>query len=71
MTSEELDLLRPLDESLYALEADDTRFLGEQTGMHDAEELKQHVLKVQADIYAVSATPHRSKSTLTLQGRNI
>lgn len=43
-----------LDESLYSrLDAEDISFLKSQTGINDDEELKKHVLKVQADIYAV------------------
>ena len=50
MTPEE----RPLDESLYSLEPEEIRFLSEQTGIQDAQELKKHILKVQAGIYSVS-----------------
>lgn len=41
----------PLNASLYDV---DEEFLSTQTGINDREELKQHVLKVQADAYAVS-----------------
>lgn len=48
------DSPKPLDENLYArLDAEDISFLKSQTGINDDEELRKHVLKVQADIYAV------------------
>ncbi len=48
------DSPKPLDESLYSrLDTEDISFLKSQTGINDDEELKRHVLKVQADIYAV------------------
>lgn len=48
------DSPKPLDESLYSrLDTEDISFLKSQTGIDDDEELKKHVLKVQADIYAV------------------
>ena len=40
----------PLNTSLYDV---DEGFLSTQTGIKDRGELKQHVLKVQADAYAV------------------
>ena len=49
-----------LDESLYALDEAETQFLTSQTGVTDPEELKKHVLNVQAEIYAV-----RSQSSNT------
>ncbi|EKM58318.1 uncharacterized protein PHACADRAFT_117170 [Phanerochaete carnosa HHB-10118-sp] len=43
----------PLDESMYRLEAEDYEFLSSATGINDPEELKKHVLSVQAEIYTV------------------
>lgn len=48
------DQLWPLDENLYNLEEEELKFLSAQTGITDANELKRHVLAVQAEIYAVS-----------------
>lgn len=49
------DQLWPLDENLYNLEEEELKFLSAQTGITDANELKRHVLAVQAEIYAVSS----------------
>ena len=46
----DLSLARPLDPSIYEA---DVEFLSAVTGIKDYEELKEHVLKVQADAYAV------------------
>ncbi|KAH9928838.1 uncharacterized protein B0H18DRAFT_1117668 [Fomitopsis serialis] len=43
----------PLDEKLYRLSEDDVAFLKLHTGIRDDDELKQHVLEVQADAYQV------------------
>lgn len=43
-----------LDENLYALDESEIQLLKSKTGITDDEELRKHVLKVQADIYAVS-----------------
>ena len=44
---------RPLDESLYELKPEEYELLSSHTGIKDAEELKQHVLAVQREIYQV------------------
>lgn len=46
----DLSLARPLDPSIYDA---DVEFLSAVTGIKDYEQLKQHVLRVQADAYAV------------------
>ncbi|KAI0066430.1 hypothetical protein BV25DRAFT_1820373 [Artomyces pyxidatus] len=46
-----------LDESLYKLEEDEAEFLKAQTGIQDDEELKKHLLKGQADAFAVFPYP--------------
>jgi hypothetical protein len=43
----------PLDEWFYELTDDDRIFLKQQTGMQDDEELKAHILQVQAEAYKV------------------
>ncbi len=48
------DAPRPLDENLYALDESEIQLLKSRTGITDEEELRKHVLKVQADIFAVS-----------------
>ncbi|KAJ3526532.1 hypothetical protein NM688_g8250 [Phlebia brevispora] len=47
------ELPRTLDERLYNLGHEEIRFLKEKTGITDDNALKIHILKVQADIYAV------------------
>ena len=42
-----------LDESLYGLTEDERTFLKQQTGIADDDELKAHVLRVQAEAYEV------------------
>ena len=44
---------RPLDETLYSLDEDEIELLKSKTGITDDDELRKHVMKVQADIYAV------------------
>lgn len=43
-----------LDESLYNLEDEEVKFVMQQTGLKDADEVKQHIIKVQHEVYAVS-----------------
>lgn len=42
-----------LDESLYSLTEEERSFFKEQTGIPDDEELKAHILRVQAEAYEV------------------
>ncbi|GJJ13704.1 hypothetical protein Clacol_007960 [Clathrus columnatus] len=44
----------PLDPSLYRITEDEAKFLKECTGITDDEELKQHILEVQAEAYALT-----------------
>ena len=46
---------RELDDSLYKMEEQALEFFRAQTGIEDADELKRHVLAVQAEAYAVRA----------------
>ncbi|KAF7791684.1 hypothetical protein EIP86_002707 [Pleurotus ostreatoroseus] len=43
---------RPLDETLYSLDEDEIQLLKSKTGITNDDELRKHVMKVQADIYA-------------------
>jgi hypothetical protein len=42
-----------LDENLYDLNEDERAFIKEQTGIQDDDELKAHVLQLQAEAYKV------------------
>ena len=42
-----------LDERLYELADEDLAFFKQQTGIQDEEELKAHILQVQAEAYKV------------------
>lgn len=46
-------LVMPLDPSFYKLEKDEATFFKQATGILDDEELKQHILRVQAEAYEV------------------
>ena len=43
-----------LDERFLQLDDEETAFLSSQTGIQDPDALKQHVLQVQREVYAVS-----------------
>ena len=45
----------PLDPSLYTLGTESLAFFKSTTGIHDDDELKAHILNVQAQAYAVCA----------------
>ena len=42
-----------LDESLYSLTEEERTFFKQQTGIPDDDELKAHILRVQAEAYEV------------------
>ncbi|KAL0954792.1 hypothetical protein HGRIS_003740 [Hohenbuehelia grisea] len=46
-----------LDSTLYSLEEDEATFFKTQTGIQDDEELKKHILAVQATAYAIYGYP--------------
>jgi len=48
----------PLDPTLYALGTESLTFFKTITGIHDDDELKEHILSVQAQAYAVCAHSH-------------
>jgi hypothetical protein len=43
----------PLDPSLYSLSGEELEFFKTQTGIHDEEELKNHIIAIQTKAYAV------------------
>ena len=45
----------PLDEALYRIDNEAQAFMQGQTGIQDTEELKRHILAVQAKAYSVSS----------------
>ncbi|KAH9891083.1 hypothetical protein C8Q73DRAFT_109551 [Cubamyces lactineus] len=47
----------PVDESKYSLKGEELKFMQAQTGITDEEELKRHILAVQAEAYAVFPYP--------------
>ncbi|KAI8983391.1 hypothetical protein BD414DRAFT_490779 [Trametes punicea] len=47
----------PLDESLYSIDDEALVFMKAQTGIQDPEELKRHILAVQAEAYAIYPYP--------------
>ena len=49
----EFGKLNPLDENLYQLDEAGKAFMKTQTGIEDEEELKKHILAVQAEAYEV------------------
>lgn len=51
-------IVMPLDPSLYKLEEDEAAFFKQVTGIHDDEDLKQHILRVQTEAYNVWIPPH-------------
>lgn len=49
-----LDIAKlPIDPSAYAMSGDELEFLKIQTGIQDEDELRDHIMKVQAEAYAV------------------
>jgi hypothetical protein len=46
-----------LDEDLYNLSEEERAFLKQQTGIQDDDELKAHVLRLQAEAYKVCTLP--------------
>jgi hypothetical protein len=55
-----------LDESLYSLTAEESAFFKSQTGIEDDDELKEHILAIQAKAYKVFQSSSISLSiTLT------
>ncbi|KZT70706.1 hypothetical protein DAEQUDRAFT_764289 [Daedalea quercina L-15889] len=50
-------LAPPLDPSMYKLDEDEAAFFKQQAGINSDEELKQHILRVQAEAYEVYPYP--------------
>ncbi|KAI0336234.1 hypothetical protein GY45DRAFT_591939 [Cubamyces sp. BRFM 1775] len=55
--SAKLAKLFPIDESKYSLKGEELEFMQAQTGIEDEEELKRHILAVQAEAYAIFPYP--------------
>lgn len=49
---------RALDASYYSLDEQELGFFKSQTGIQDENELKQHIMRVQADAYEVRPLSH-------------
>jgi len=47
----------PLDPKIYTLAEDELEFYRKETGIQDADEIKEHILQVQAEAYAVHPYP--------------
>ena len=58
-------VIRPLDEQLYTIEDEGLVFMKAQTGIEDPNELKKHILAVQAEAYAVSSLSRSRRARLT------
>ena len=52
--SSNLAKLFPIDVTKYSLKGEELEFMQTQTGIKDEEELKKHILAVQAEAYSVS-----------------
>ena len=55
-------MAQPLDEKLYAIDDEALDFMKKQTGIQDTEELKKHIMTVQAEAYSVSIQFHEPHS---------
>jgi len=51
--SETISMPQALDESLYDFTEEERTFFKQQTGIEDDNELKAHILRVQAEAYEV------------------
>jgi len=51
--SENISMPQALDESLYDFTEEERTFFKQQTGIEDDNELKAHILRVQAEAYEV------------------
>ena len=54
-TSQSSHVPLPLEDRLYDLSDDELEFYRKETGMEDADAIKEHILRVQAEAYAVHA----------------
>ncbi len=61
----------PLRPELYGLSEDEAVFYRSQTGIEDDEELKNHILTVQAEAYKASLGPHRHQGSGRLNCRSL
>lgn len=51
-----------LDDALYDLDEAEIKFIIEQTGLKDPGEVKEHLLRIQHEVYSVSES-HRTNDT--------
>ena len=58
----------PLDDALYRIDDEALVFMQGQTGIQDTEELKRHILDVQAKAYSVSSCILKTISDKSLKG---
>ncbi|KAH9891084.1 hypothetical protein C8Q73DRAFT_109740 [Cubamyces lactineus] len=56
----------PLDAGLYSLEGEELRFMRSQTMISDDEELKDHIMRVQAEAYSVGRVYRVSRGQTAL-----
>ncbi|KAG6899164.1 hypothetical protein C0993_012724 [Termitomyces sp. T159_Od127] len=61
----------PLDPTLYSLDANELAFFQEKTGIHDEQELKQHIIAVQEKAYEVSLATHQNHTTYWNYGHEL
>lgn len=54
----------PLDPNLYGLDPDALEFFQQQTGITEEDDLKRHILVVQAKAFAVSDAFHQRRSSV-------
>jgi len=59
-----------LDESLYNLSDEERAFFKQQTGIQDDDELKAHILQVQAEAYKVGKPGMLTAATPTMRSNN-
>ena len=50
-------LKSPLDPSFLVLGEDELAFFKAQTGIHEVEQLRQHILRIQKEAYEISPYP--------------
>ncbi|KAI0322175.1 hypothetical protein OF83DRAFT_1167835 [Amylostereum chailletii] len=59
------DEIPPLDEKYYGLDETETAFFKQQTGISDDDELKKHIVRIQAEAYEVYPYPCIRRFTWT------
>jgi len=59
----------PLDDTLLELDAEEEAFLKLETGIQGTEELRKHIIEVQADAYKVSRCSYADRIESTVTGQ--